>query len=75
VAFLLALTDERVRWQRAPFDHPSLCVPHGHVGDDRQLATDDRGRARDEMMCIDAVGARGAQRPLRPFLSADPFSR
>lgn len=75
VAFLLALTDERVRWQRAPFDHPSICVPHGHVGDDRQVASDQRGRARDDMMCIDAVGARGASRPLRPFLSADPFSR
>jgi cytochrome c peroxidase len=75
VAFLLALTDERVRWQRAPFDHPSICVPHGHVGDDRQVASDQRGRARDDMMCIDAVGARGASRPLRPFLAADPFSR
>ena len=25
VAFFKALTDERVRYQRAPFDHPSLC--------------------------------------------------
>jgi cytochrome c peroxidase len=75
VAFLLALTDERVRWQRAPFDHPSICVPHGHVGDDRRVASDDRGRARDDMMCIDAVGARGARSPLQPFLSADHFSR
>ena len=30
VAFLRALTDERVRHQRAPFDHPELCVPAGH---------------------------------------------
>ena len=75
VAFLHALTDERVRWQRAPFDHPSICVPNGHVGDDRRVAADQRGRARDEMMCIDAVGARGASRPLRPFLGADHFSR
>ncbi|TMA70576.1 MAG: cytochrome C peroxidase [Deltaproteobacteria bacterium] len=29
VAFLLALTDDRVRFQRAPFDHPSLNVPNG----------------------------------------------
>ena len=29
VAFLLALTDERVRFQRAPFDHPSLDIPDG----------------------------------------------
>lgn len=46
VSFLLSLTDERVRWQRAPFDHPSICVPHGHVGDDRRVERDDRGRAR-----------------------------
>ena len=29
VDFLLALTDERVRYQRAPFDHPSLNVLNG----------------------------------------------
>jgi cytochrome c peroxidase len=29
VAFMVALTDERVRWERAPFDHPSLTVPNG----------------------------------------------
>ena len=29
VAFLLTLTDERVRFQRAPFDHPELPVPDG----------------------------------------------
>jgi cytochrome c peroxidase len=29
-AFLRALTDERVRHERAPFDHPELCVPNGH---------------------------------------------
>jgi hypothetical protein len=27
VAFMIALTDERVRMQRAPFDHPQLFVP------------------------------------------------
>ncbi len=29
VAFLLALTDERVRLQQAPFDHPQLFIPNG----------------------------------------------
>ena len=29
VAFMLALTDERVRYSRAPFDHPSLNLPDG----------------------------------------------
>ncbi len=30
-AFLRALTDERVRFQRAPFDHPELPLPDGTV--------------------------------------------
>jgi hypothetical protein len=29
IAFLKALTDERVRWERAPFDHPGLALPNG----------------------------------------------
>ena len=32
VAFLEALTDERVLYRRAPFDHPQLFVPNGHRG-------------------------------------------
>ena len=32
VEFLKALTDDRVRFERAPFDHPSLCVPNGYAG-------------------------------------------
>ena len=32
VAFLEALTDERVLYRRAPFDHPQLFVPNGHPG-------------------------------------------
>ncbi|HZE81668.1 MAG TPA: cytochrome c peroxidase, partial [Candidatus Polarisedimenticolia bacterium] len=31
VAFLKSLTDERVRSQSAPFDHPSLTIPNGGV--------------------------------------------
>ena len=29
VAFLRALSDDRVRYERAPFDHPSVCVSTG----------------------------------------------
>lgn len=29
VAFLKSLTDERVRWEKAPFDHPELRIPEG----------------------------------------------
>ncbi|SNB44963.1 cytochrome-c peroxidase [Geobacter sp. DSM 9736] len=77
VDFLLALTDERVRWERAPFDHPQLFVPDGHSskvsGDPRRKRTLD-----DRMMEIPAVGAAGRQSqglpPLRPFLdtTGDP---
>jgi cytochrome c peroxidase len=62
VAFLLALTDERVRWQRAPFDHPQLWVPEG----DDPVGT-------DVMREIPAVGAAGSQAPLPRFLNLNPF--
>ena len=29
VAYMLSLTDDRVRFERAPFDHPSLALPNG----------------------------------------------
>ena len=29
IAFMEALTDERVRYERGPFDHPSLILPNG----------------------------------------------
>ena len=34
VAFLRALTDERVLHRQAPFDHPELFIAHGHGGDE-----------------------------------------
>jgi hypothetical protein len=30
----VGLTDPRVAWERAPFDHPSLVIPQGHIGDE-----------------------------------------
>ena len=38
-------------------------------------AHDGRGRAIDEPMCLPAVGANGATRPLRTFLGLSPFQR
>jgi cytochrome c peroxidase len=73
VAFLLGLTDERVRYQQAPFDHPSLCVPNGHAGDDMALLLNRAGNAVDDMLCLPAVGATGATAPLRAFLELDPY--
>jgi cytochrome c peroxidase len=69
VAFLRALTDERVRFRRAPFDHPELLVPNGHPGDHTAVTDDGSGRATDSMLRIPAVG-RGGGAPLPSFLEA-----
>jgi cytochrome c peroxidase len=60
VAFLRALTDERVRFAAAPFDHPQLFVPDG-------ATADRRGGLRERWLEIPAVGAEGGA-PLRGFL-------
>jgi cytochrome c peroxidase len=77
VAFLVALTDERVRYQRAPFDHPSLCVPHGHPGDTTKVTNGGNGAATDisPLQCIKEVGAEGSRTPLAPFLGLRPNQR
>lgn len=69
VAFLLSLTDERVRYEKAPFDHPSLCMPNGHPGSVTSV-TGKGGNATDNdpMLCLNAVGAAGNKNPLRGFL-------
>jgi cytochrome c peroxidase len=51
VAFLKSLTDERVRNQSAPFDHPSLTVPNGMVMID--------GVFTEQTITIPATGASG----------------
>jgi hypothetical protein len=63
VAFLLALTDDRVRLQQAPFDHPQLFVPNG----DTPIGT-------DSTIEIPVVGAAGSLTPLQRFLSLNPFA-
>jgi hypothetical protein len=64
VAFLESLTDERVRFERAPFDHPALRVPHGHVDAAHALDPDLAG---DRVLAIAAVGAEGRSEPLLSF--------
>ncbi|NNJ46151.1 MAG: JDVT-CTERM domain-containing protein [Sulfurovum sp.] len=66
VAFLKALTDERVLYRKAPFDHPQLFVPAGHVGDNISVETDENGQAKDILVEIPAVGAEGGD-PLPTF--------
>ncbi|HEU4417178.1 MAG TPA: cytochrome c peroxidase [Candidatus Angelobacter sp.] len=51
VAFLKSLTDERVRNQSAPFDHPSLTVPDG--------GTVSNGVLTEQTITIPATGAGG----------------
>jgi hypothetical protein len=70
VAFLKALTDDRVRFQKAPFDHPSLCVPSGHVEQDGQFQADPLQSgvvALDKWMLVPHVGREGAGVPLQTF--------
>jgi cytochrome c peroxidase len=74
VAFLLGFTDERVRWEKAPFDHPSLCIAGGHPGTTTSVTPDplNPGQATDSSLCLPATGAAGrttAQGPLVPFLA------
>lgn len=68
IAFMEALTDERVLPAKAPFDHPQLFVPNGHRGDEDRVRDRDRdGFADDRMVEIPAVGAEGGK-PLPGFL-------
>ncbi|QSP95830.1 hypothetical protein LPB19_05310 [Marinobacter salinisoli] len=67
VAFMKAATDERVRFARAPFDHPQLFVPDGHVGDQNSVTDFGDGTAVDQWLELPAVGASGRSTPVRSF--------
>jgi cytochrome c peroxidase len=64
IEFLLTLTDERVRQDMAPFDHPQLLIPNGGTF------------TAPETMNVPAVGAGGRLAaglpPLGTFLGLDP---
>lgn len=68
VEFMRALTDDRVRHRRAPFDHPELKIPHGHPGGTSFVAPEllEPGQAVDSFFTIDAVGSSGGT-PLPTF--------
>ncbi|MCC5642691.1 cytochrome C peroxidase [Nostoc sp. CHAB 5824] len=61
VAFLKGLTDERVRSDKAPFDHPQLFVPNGHPGNSTSVTNDGTGKATDSLLEIPAVGKNGGK--------------
>ena len=63
VAFLKALTDERVRKAAAPFDHPQIFVPNGHPGGPNAVTQRD-GRAVDTFLMVPATGRNGG--PILP---------
>ena len=82
VAFMVATTDDRVRYRRAPFDHPELRIPDGHPGDEYETVVSalkgdpNNGveQAEDLIRIIDAVGAGGSAEPIKPFLGEAPFN-
>ena len=61
VQFLKALTDERVRLDRAPFDHPQLRIPNGVVAGAN-------GTLSEQWVDLPAVGASGNAQARRNFL-------
>jgi cytochrome c peroxidase len=69
VSFLKALTDPRVRYHQAPFDHPELWVPNGHLLDasGNPVPASNEGQAADNFLQIKAVGRRGYTAPLPTF--------
>lgn len=70
VAFLKSLTDDRVAYERAPFDHPSLPIPNGHVGNDWAVLPGNSinpSLATDEFLVLPAVGSSGVPTPIKAF--------
>lgn len=71
VEFLKSLTDQRVRKQSAPFDHPQLFIPNGHPGNTTSVTQDGTtGKATDSLLEIPAVGRSGGA-PLANFLAGN----
>jgi len=69
VAFLKSLTDDRVRFERAPFDHPELCVPVGHVPSASGTLQPEGSTlaAVEQWALIPAIGRGGNDAPLQTF--------
>jgi cytochrome c peroxidase len=74
VKFLMSLTDERVRFERAPFDRPELFVPVDGAAPDNTLGRVDlevkSTGAAPLFRKVPVVGAGGHSTPLLAFLSA-----
>src|SRR5437879_4242951 len=68
VAFMKALTDERVRMERAPFDHPELFVSNGSIGSTSTILADGTGNSVQDTVRIPAVGKSGVSAAPPNFL-------
>ena len=73
VAFMKAASDDRVRFERAPFDHPELCVPVGGVEIAPGLLQVQSADPRYTLSAVEKwaglapVGAKGNKVPLQTF--------
>ncbi|MEE9395869.1 MAG: hypothetical protein V3V31_02535 [Methylococcales bacterium] len=59
VKFLVSLTDRRVTFEKAPFDHPELIVAKNGVRNGPTIR-------------IPPVGKKGRKNPIKPFLNLNP---
>lgn len=66
LAFLKALSDDRVKFERAPFDHPELCVVNGHSAS-RDGNPAFSMSAADRWVGLPPVGRNGNSVPLQTF--------
>lgn len=66
IVFLKSLTDERVRWERAPFDHPELKVSVGYE-------YTSNGEPADRMLTIPAVGRKGRPSLMGPLKAFEDY--
>jgi cytochrome c peroxidase len=75
VDFLTTLTDPRVRFYRAPFDHPELKVANGAAGSEVSVLADlaIAGQSADAIMDLPATGAAGQATPVASFLGLSPM--
>jgi len=69
VALLRSMTDDRVKYRKAPFDHPQLFIPNGEYGNEN-FVIDFFGSALTELIEIPAVGQNGGAQ-LPKFLGLD----
>jgi cytochrome c peroxidase len=68
IAFLKSLTDDRVRYEKAPFDHPELLITNGAMGNNDVVQSSTNGnRADDLIRAVAVVGKNGHTWPIRPF--------